>query len=57
MTNLGEMATNCIINQEISVFYVDCPEYKMGTLVYGTYEEIEYWCEQNDMFVDKYPDL
>ena len=28
----------------------------MGTLVYGTYEEIEEWCEENDMFVDKYLD-
>ena len=30
--------------------------YKMGTLVYGTYEEIEEWCEKNDMWVDKYLD-
>ena len=28
----------------------------MGTLVYGTYEEIEDWCEKNDMWVDKYLD-
>ena len=28
----------------------------MGTLVYGTYEEIEEWCEKNDMWVDKYLD-
>ena len=49
--------SNCISHQEIArVLHSDHREYKMGTLVYGTYEEIEDWCEQNDMFVDKYLD-
>ena len=38
------------------MLHADRPEYKMGTLVYGTYEEIEEWCEKNDMFVAKYLD-
>ena len=51
--------SNCITQrQEIArVLHADRPEYKMGTLVYGTYEEIEEWCEKNDMFVAKYLDL
>ena len=49
--------SNCISHQEIArVLHSDHSEYKMGTLVYGTYEEIEEWCEKNDMFVDKYLD-
>jgi len=36
------------------VLHADGSEYKMGRLVYGTYEEIETWCEKNDMWVDRY---
>ena len=51
------MTSNCITHQEIArVLHADGSEYKMGTLVYGTYEEIEDWCEKNDMWVDKYLD-
>ena len=36
--------SNCISHQEIArVLHSDHSEYKMGTLVYGTYEEIEDW--------------
>ena len=38
------------------VLHADGSEYKMGRLVYGTYEEIETWCEKNDMWVDRYMD-
>lgn len=49
--------SNCISHQEIAkVLHADHSEYKMGTLVYGTYEEIEAWCEKNNMFVDRYLD-
>ena len=51
------MTSNCITHQEIArVLHADGSEYKMGTVVYGTYEEIEEWCEKNDMWVDKYMD-
>ena len=51
------MTSNCITHQEIArVLHADGSSYKMGTLVYGTYEEIEEWCEKNDMWVDKYLD-
>ena len=53
---IGEQS-NCISHQEIAkVLHADGSSYKMGTLVYGTYEEIEEWCEKNDMWVDKYLD-
>ena len=49
--------SNCIIHQEIArVLHANGDDYKMGTLVYGTYEEIEAWCEKNDMWVDRYLD-
>ena len=49
--------SNCITHQEIArVLHADGSQYKMGTLVYGTYEEVEAWCEKNDMWVDKYLD-
>ena len=49
--------SNCISHQEIAkVLHADHSEYKMGTLVYGTYEEIEAWCKKNNMFVDRYLD-
>ena len=38
------------------VLHADGSEYKMGRLVYGTYEEIEEWCEKKDMWVDRYMD-
>ena len=42
--------SNCISHQEIArVLHADGSDYKMGTLVYGTYEEIEDWCEKNDI--------
>ena len=51
------MTSNCISHQEIAkVLHADGSSYKMGTLVYGTYDEIEEWCEENDMWVDKYMD-
>ena len=51
------MTSNCISHQEIAkVLHADGSSYKMGTVVYGTYEEIEDWCEKNDMWVDKYLD-
>ena len=38
--------SNCITHQEIAkVLHADGSSYKMGTLVYGTYEEIEAWCD------------
>ena len=44
MSNSG-----CISHQEIArVLHADHSEYKMCTLVYGTYEEIEEWCEKNN---------
>ena len=47
--------SNCISHQEIArVLHSDHTPYHH--LVYGTYEEIEAWCEANDMFVDKYLD-
>ena len=49
--------SNCISHQEIAkVLHAYHSEYKMGTLVYDTYEEIEAWCEKNNMFVDRYLD-
>lgn len=49
--------SNCITHQEIArVLHADGSDYNMGTLVYGTYEEVEAWCEKNDMWVDKYLD-
>ena len=49
--------SNCISHQEIAkVLHADHSEYKMGTLGYGTFEEIEAWCEKNNMFVDRYLD-
>lgn len=49
--------SNCISHQEIArVLHADGSSYKMGTLVYGTYEEVEEWCEKNNMWVDKYLD-
>ena len=49
--------SNCISHQEIArVLHADGSDYKMGTLVYGTYEEIEDWCEKNDMWVEVYLD-
>ena len=51
------MTSNCISHQEIAkVLHADGSSYKMGTLVYGTYEEVEAWCEKNNMWVDKYLD-
>lgn len=38
------------------VLHADGSEYKMGRLVYGTYEEIEAWCEEKNMWVDRYMD-
>jgi len=38
------------------VLHADHTPYKNGTLVYGLYEEIEAWCEKNDMFVERYLD-
>ncbi len=49
--------SNCISHQEIArVLHADGSSYKMGTLVYGTYEEVEAWCEKNNMWVDRYLD-
>ena len=49
--------SNCISHQELArVLHADGSKYKMGTLVYGTYEEIEAWCEKNEMWVDRYLD-
>ena len=51
------MSSGCISHQEIArVLHADGSQYKMGTLVYGTYEEIESWCDKNNMWVDKYLD-
>ena len=50
--------SNCISHQEVArVLHADGSEYKMGRLVYGTYEEIEAWCEEKNMWVDRYLDL
>ena len=39
--------SNCISHQEVAkVLHADHSSYKMGTLVYGTYEEIDAWCEK-----------
>ena len=38
------------------VLHADGSKYKMGRLGYGTYEEIEEWCEEKDMWVDRYMD-
>ena len=47
--------SNCVTHQEKArVLHADGSEYKMGTIVYGTYEEIEEWCEKNDMLVLEY---
>ena len=49
--------SNCISHQEIArVLHADGSSYKMGTLVYGTHEEVEAWCEKNNMWVDRYLD-
>lgn len=51
------MSSSCISHQEVAkVLHADGSQYKMGTLVYGTYEEIEEWCDKNNMWVDKYLD-
>ena len=43
--------------QEIArVLHADGTPYKEGTLVYGRWEEIEAWCEKNDMWVERYLD-
>tara|TARA_B100000902_G_scaffold34893_1_gene41963 strand:- start:56326 stop:56646 length:321 start_codon:yes stop_codon:yes gene_type:complete len=57
MDRSNGMTSNCISHQEVAkVLHADGSSYKMGTLVYGTYEEIEEWCEKNNMWVDKYMD-
>ena len=53
----GYTYSDGVDTQEIArVLHADGTPYKMGTLVYGRWEEIEKWCEDNDMWVDRYLD-
>ena len=53
----GYTYSDGVDTQEIArVLHADGTPYKEGTLVYGRWEEIEAWCEKNDMWVDRYLD-